>query len=621
MRPILLLCLLATLQPARSKATGLPAIPPSVLEPARMAVDDGQDPMGHRLFRTTTTRRQVNLAGWWEFVTDPEDAGEVKKYFENFPRPETSLWVPGTWNAHPRYWQYIGPAWYRRTMDMPETGSLRLLFAGVFYRARVWLDGRYLGEHEGGYLPFCFLVKELSRGAHTIVLRADNRLSDTTLPKQNVDWFSYGGIDRPVYGEIVPETWIERFHVAAAPGAGKAILTVQAAVRSGNRRVRQPIGFYVDGRELYRSVREIPPEGGSIQFETALDLPNLWSPEDPHLYSARLTIGGADDQFVRFGVRSVSTRGGELLLNGRRFKLRGVNRHEDHPDWGSALPPHLVRQDIEIIKRVGANAVRAHYPLQDMFLDYCDQNGLVFMSEVPSWQYRREQLALPAIQEKIKKCFTDMVERDRTHPSILTWSLGNEWPNPDDSYEVIRSLLDFARRMDKGHLITFITGGPNVWRVQGLVDVICVNWAQYQWYDPITYLDEAEGRKSIRDLARIHERYPDKPVILTEFGGAESQAGWHNWGNVKWSEEYQARNVEDSGRHALQQAWISGGCVWQFCDSRSSPERILAGRLHGWNTKGLVDAYRNPKMAFYSLQRLFKSWAEEAAPDLPSSGR
>jgi hypothetical protein len=128
-----------------------------------------------------------------------------------------------------------------------------------------------------------------------------------------------------------------------------------------------------------------------------------------------------------------------------------------------------------------------------------------------------------------------------------------------------------------------------------------------------------EGEKSIADLNRIHERYPDKPVILTEFGGAEAQAGWHNWGNVKWSEEYQARNVTDSARYALEQDWLSGGCVWQFADARSAPERMLAGRLHGWNGKGIVDAQRNPKLSYFGLQEIFRNGAASSARSSNSS--
>jgi beta-galactosidase/beta-glucuronidase len=206
-----------------------------------------------------------------------------------------------------------------------------------------------------------------------------------------------------------------------------------------------------------------------------------------------------------------------------------------------------------------------------------------------------------------------MVARDMNHPSVITWSLGNEWRQPDESYEVIRELIRSARPYDATRLLTFVTGGGSARRVHELTDVICVNWALYQWYDPFTVLDRSEGDKSAVELASIRERYPGKPVILTEFGGAEAQAGWHNWGNVKWSEEYQARNVEDSGLHALEQDWISGGCVWQFCDTRSAPERVLAGRLRGWNGKGIVDAHRNPKLAFYRLQQVFRSLSGSAA--------
>jgi len=117
-----------------------------------------------------------------------------------------------------------------------------------------------------------------------------------------------------------------------------------------------------------------------------------------------------------------------------------------------------------------------------------------------------------------------------------------------ESYGPIKSLIDYARSIDSTH---FVTSGAEIDRSNDLVDIICTNWAQYQWYDPITYPDENEGSKSIGKLEEIRKRFPNKPVILTEFGGAESQAGWHNWGNVKWSEEFQARNVFDSGWYSL----------------------------------------------------------------------
>ncbi len=606
--------------PARGQ---FPEIPASTLQPPLMDFDDGQDPMRSRLFRTTSRRTQIDLGGWWEFAADPGDAGETAGHAAGIPEPETRLWVPGTWNAAARYWNYVGPAWYQRRFEMPAGGNLRLHFGSVFHTAKVWLDGRLVGEHEGGYLPFDCLVPKVAKGPHRLVVRVDNRLTADSLPKQNVDWFPYGGIDRPVYAEIVPDQYIE--HVQVLPvldGGATAKLRVRAALRNlAANEAAADLRFEVDGVEVYRGEHAVPAGGGPVAFEAALRNPRLWSPSSPHLYSARMALGERDDQFTRFGVREVRVAGGAMVLNGERLKVMGVNRHEDHPEWGSASPPHVLHRDIEIIKRLGANTVRGHYSFSELFMDFCDQYGLLVMAEVPAWQYSAEQLRAPAVQEKILHHLEEMVRRDAGRPSVLTWSLGNEWPGVDRSYEVFRALLERARRLDSTRPFTLVTGGPHVRRVHELLDVICVNWARYQWYDPFTVLDRAEGEKSAADLALIHQRYPDKPVILTEFGGSEALAGWHNWGNVKWSEEFQSRNVEDSAWHALEQDWISGGCVWQYCDSRSTPERFLAGRLVGWNGKGIVDAYRSPKLAFYRLQHVFRSWTNKAFSEVPLSGR
>lgn len=609
-----------------------PEIPPSALPARMLAFDDGQDPMRSRLFRTTTVRKQIDLGGWWDFLTDPEDIGEARRYWKDFPPPETKQWVPGTWNALAAYWHYLGPAWYRCEFETAEDGNLRLRFGGVFYQSKVWLDGRELGEHEGGYLPFTFCVPNLSKGPHTLVLRVDNRLGDATLPKRNVDWFPYGGIHRPVYAEMVPPVYVERFHVVPELlSAQEARLKVRAELRNlGPQDQTVTLAFSVDGEKLSSGRHRAPLGAAAIEFEAKLANPRLWSPAHPNLYSSRLSLNGnTDDQVARFGVREIQVAGPSILLNGERIKLMGVNRHEDHPEWGSASPPHLLRQDVEIIVRLGANAVRAHYPLPEIFLDLCDQHGLLFLSEVPAWQYSPQQLQSAEVREKILNQFEEMVARDRNHPSVLIWSLGNEWPDPDQSYDAIRGILQRARAADTTRLTTLVTGGPRVRRVHGLVDVICVNWARYQWYDPFTTLDEMAGNKSVAELALIHERYPGKPVILTEFGGSEAQSGWHNWGNAKWSEEFQARNVEDSAVHSLDEDWISGGCVWQFSDSRSTPERFLAGRLRGWNGKGVLDAYRSPKLAFYQLQRVFRepptrtparpAWTSVSSGAAPSS--
>jgi beta-glucuronidase len=286
------------------------------------------------------------------------------------------------------------------------------------------------------------------------------------------------------------------------------------------------------------------------------------------------------------------------------------------------MPAHLIRQDIEILKRMGANAVRGHYPPSEMFVDFCDENGLFLLFEVPSWQYRPDQLANPVCKEKIKRQFDDMVYGNMNRPSVFSWSLGNEWRQSQQAYDDIKELVDHARTVDATHFITFITGGAHTDRATELLDIVCTNWTAYPWYSNPSYndgnpkdyeaptvLNKRIADASIGQLEQVHQRFPNKPVVVTEFGGAESQAGWHNWGNVKWSEEYQARSVWDSGKYVLEQDWISGGCVWQFCETRAVPMMILGARFRGWNAKGVVDAYRQPKLAFYKLQELFRSHA------------
>ncbi|MGE5482857.1 MAG: glycoside hydrolase family 2 protein [Bacteroidota bacterium] len=591
-----------------ANSSGHDEFSPYVLPAPRMSYDDGQDAMGSRLFATTHVRTQINLGGLWDFLPDPQHKGEAKQYYVKFPKPETSLWMPGTWNIEPRYSGYVGPAWMRRPFSLSRAGNLRLHFGGAFYRTKVWLDGEYLGGHEGGYTPFSFAVRNVKAGPHTLIVRVDNTLNDRTLPQRGVDWFPYGGIDRAVYAELVSDIWIERFHVIPRRNGETGVkLEVKALLKSlASSQRSEKLELTIDGRMIYSGKHPLGPGDSVVTFEAKLENPRLWSPENPNLYSARLVLGsGLDDQAVRFGVRWLTIEGTRILLNGKPLRLIGVNRHEDHPDWGSALPPQNLRQDVAIIKGMRANAVRGHYPPNELFLDYCDQAGLVFLNEIPAWQTTPEQLADPEVQQKIRGQFREMVERDMNHPSVLTWSLGNEWRNPDRCYKAARSLAAYARTLDSTRPLILITAAY-VGRLQELFDIIATNWSRHEWYDPATHLNSGVAERTVRQLASIHERFQDKPVLLSEFGGAESQAGWHDWSGAKWSEEFQARNVADSGDWGLRQEWIVGGCVWQFADSRSAPERILEGRLRGWNAKGILDAYRRPKLAYYEFLHLLR---------------
>ena len=598
---------------AQVQPGGFPDFTPYQLPAASMDYDDGTDPMQSRLFSTTSLREQINLTGFWEFIADPDESGDDNQYYNSWPGAETMMWVPGTWNSTARYWQYLGQAWYRRSLEMPREGNLRLRFGGVFYFCEVWLDDMKLGSHEGGYTPFEFIVPDLEQGEHNLIVKVSSKLSSETVPKYDTDWFPYGGIYRPVYAEIIPDIRIHK--IKATPEIKpdkKALVKIQVSVSNiSNRTANRELIPILNGKEM--NPVSVRCTGGisEHELEVEIDQYRLWSPESPYLYSLGMELGpGEDDQFTRIGIRSFSKQSYRLFLNQEPFKFMGVNHHDDHPDWGSALPPEIIKKEIEIIKALHANAIRKHYPASELMLDFCDQSGLVFFEEIPAWQLTPPMMANPAVKQKMKDQFVEMVDRDYNHPCIFCWSIGNEWRDMEESFDHIKEVLDFAQDFDSTHFVTLVKGGANYDKTFEYSDLYTTNWGEYEWYEGPTVPDSTVAKERIERLETIHRTLPDHPMILSECGGAGSQAGWHNWGNVKWSEEYQAINTEESAKFSLYTDWMSGGIIWQYCDTRSAPTRILSARLRGWNVKGIVDKNRQPKMSYYKLQELFGEFQE-----------
>jgi beta-glucuronidase len=595
---------------------GFPDFTPYQLPDAFMDYDDGIDPMQSRLFRTTSVREQINLSGFWDFIADPDEKGDDEKYFNSWPGTETLMWVPGTWNSTARYWQYLGQAWYRRTIEMTRPGNLRLQFGGVFYHCEIWLDGRKIGSHEGGYMSFEFIIPDLDKGKHELIVKVNSKLSSETVPKFDTDWFPYGGICRPVYAEIVPELRIQDIKATPLLKPDKqALIKTQVLIDNvSSRTIKRDLKLFLNGRLKQTLSVNCKPGISKHDLECVIDDCKLWSPENPYLYSLGIEIGDkVDDQFTRIGVRSFSKDGYKLFLNGKPFRFMGVNHHDDQPDWGSAMPPELIKKDIEIIKALNANGIRSHYPPSELLLDFCDQYGLAYFEEIPAWQLTPPMMANPVVKQKMKDQFVEMVNRDYNHPAVFCWSIGNEWREMEKCYDDLKEVLEFAQGIDSTHFVTLVKGGASLDRAFELSDLYTTNWDEYDWYGDPTIPDSTLAKSRIERLAAIHREFPDHPIILSEVGGAGAQAGWHNWGNVKWSEEFQAINTAESFKFSLYTEWMSGGFVWQFCDTRSAPTRILSARLRGWNVKGIVDNYRNPKMSYYKLQGLFKEYLEQKA--------
>lgn len=553
------------------------------------------------LYDRTPRRRKVILDGWWEFCTDPSEQGESGAYFAHFPKSRR-VWVPGCWSTELGLQGYQGVAWYRKSFHCDFEGRAKLTFGAVADHAKVWLNGLYLGEHEGGFTAFDLLA-ELRPGENEIVVRVDNRHSDITLPKEGVDWFPYGGITRSVICEEIGTSFIQYIHV-------RSEVNGQVEVRAylwnpGQSAVTCPLSLAIGDKVAQE--RSVTIAGGERQEEVLqarIAHPHLWSPEHLHLYMATVHLG-KDEYRTRFGLREVRVVGKHLLLNGKRIFIRGVNRHEDHPDWGFALPPKLMKQDIDIIKDLNCNAIRgSHYPNHPAFLDLCDEEGLLFFAEIPAWQYSALQLATSPTKEKMTRMLQEMIIQQFNHPCIFAWSLHNECQTDVekvgdvDLAAATRELFALARSLDDTRPVTYVS--HKYWHDKhlALADILCLN-AYIGWY-----VDELEGGDLREYLRRMAELHPDKPILITEFG-AGGIPGYRNLSAPKWSEEYQAQHLRRSIEMMRENDQVAGCFVWQYCDTLVHPARALR-RPRSLNNKGLVDEYRRPKLSYFTVREIFE---------------
>ncbi|MBL7201771.1 MAG: beta-galactosidase [Anaerolineae bacterium] len=551
------------------------------------------------LYDRTPKRAKVTLDGWWELCIDREELCETPADLDRLQARRA--WVPGCWNTELDLQDYQGVAWYRRLFECDFPGQARLVLGAVADLAQVWLDDQYLGEHEGGFTAFEF-VTSVQAGIHELVVRVDNRHSETTLPKEGVDWFPYGGITRSVICEQVGAAFVRNVHVRGdLQGQVEAQVYVQNLDQAP---VTLPLSLSIDGVLCVEETVTIA--GGECQVETLrarIAGPRLWSPEQPNMYTATVRLA-EDEHQARFGLREIRVRGVDILLNGEKIWIRGVNRHEDHPDWGFALPPKLMGRDIDIIRGLNCNAVRgSHYPNHPTFLDMCDEAGLLFFAEIPAWQYSAAQLATSPTYDKMAQTLREMVDQQHNHPCIFTWCLHNECrTDAEDEGDVdltaaTSKLFALARSLDDTRPVTFAS--DKYWRDRQLhqADVICLN-EYIGWY-----VDELDGADFEAYLRRMAERHPDKPILITEFG-AGGIPGYHSMPGLKWSEEYQAQHLKRSIETMLENDHVSGCFVWQYCDIMVHPSRALR-RPRSLNNKGLVDEYRRPKLGYWIVKELY----------------
>ena len=565
-----------------------------------------------RLFPEHKIRRVDSLNGLWLFRVDPKDEGEKNSWFAGIPSPDT-IGVPSVWNEEHGLLDYEGAAWYEKTF-YTNGGVLRFCFGAVMNTAKVWLDGKYLGYHNGGYCQFDFTVEGVSEGEHTITVMADNRLNDKTIPQPKVDWYHYGGITRDVSVETLEGIAVVYNRLEYTLSDNLSSITGRFVIECYNAGDKEssPLTVSVGDVTVFDGVVSVPPHSvKEITLpEFTMDNIKLWDADSKELYTVKFKTE-LDDLYDKVGFRKVEVVGSDILLNGKKLEIRGVNRHEEYPGFGFAFPLARMKKDIDLVFDLGCNAIRgSHYPNTREFVDYLDESGLLFWSEIPIWGggFSTESLEDEDILGLGLEMHREMVKYYYNHPSIIFFGMHNEiLTNDKESVEMSRRYYEYLKENGGNRLVVYATCLPIGDLCLKYTDVICIN-KYIGWYEGKSLSDWDQFIEDFRDYARSFG-VGHLPIIFSEFGGA-ALYGFHDTECPKWSEEHQSRLLEYCLNLFHKHPAVSGSFIWQFCDIRTCPEMGFT-RARGYNNKGIMNEHRRPKSAYYAVKKCYNSFKEE----------
>jgi beta-glucuronidase len=362
-----------------------------------------------------------------------------------------------------------------------------------------------------------------------------DRIPATLSRNWSFDWWNYGGIVRDVSLHLSSRAHVARQHTVAVPHltgwdeADAATVTATVTVRNASVEPLEAtlVGDVLDdatGRSVLDDLPTLtvsiaPGQDIDVELVAAMASPQLWHFDHPHLYrwSTTLevdgqTLHGAEDVF---GVRTVELADARFYLNGEPVRLVGFTRHADSPERGLAESVTVMAADYDDLKRLNMVFSRpVHYPQSEFILDYCDRNGILLIPEVPAWQLRADQMADPEMLELAKQQLREMIIDQFNHPSVWAWSVGNEFDSRSDAgHAYVAEMMALAKSLDPTRPVGFASNRLDTAPgddATGLADLVLMNQYFGTWMGPKGRLGEA--------LDLIHDTWPDKVVIISEFG-------------------------------------------------------------------------------------------------------
>ena len=574
-----------------------------------------------------------DLAGEWAFEHDDQDIGRKESWFANparlggvitvpFP-PESEMSGIADPNFHPVVWysRIISPEDVAASGRSLERDRVVLHFGAVDYRASVWIDGQFIGSHEGGQTPFSFDVTEAlsAQKNGVLVVRAEDDPHDVAQPRGKQDWLEKPhviwyhrttGIWQPVWLESVPDQRIDALSWTPNVPAGNVAFEVDLSRRPATTltvQVELSMAGEVLARQSFSTVE--PRSQATIQIARQVNGQAfealLWSPENPRLIDAHIVIIAGDgnildESFSYFGLRSVGVAGGRFLLNDRPYFVRSVLEQGYWPQSHLAAPSaDALRAEVELIKTLGFNAARIHEKVEDpRFLYWADRLGLLIWGEMGStYEFSPEAVA------RVTREWTEVVRRDRSHPSIVTWvPLNESWgvqqiAHDDAQLSFAQSLYHLTRALDPSRPVISNDGWEHA-----TSDILTINDyagtaeqldANYKDIDAIRALVAGMGPAG-RRLQLIPREVDGQSIMVTEFGGVSfaPDAVDDSWGyTTATSYEDFERRVSGLVGSLRDNPILSGFCYTQLTDTMQE-------------TNGLTDANRNPKLPIAAIRSI-----------------
>ena len=492
--------------------------------------------------------------------------------------PHTVKEVPFNYGNEKDYQTICG---YRKTFTNTEdmTGKrVFLCFAGAAHLAYVYLNGHELCKHTCGYTAFeTELSQFLEPFENEVIIKLDTRETNNIPPFGNViDYMTYGGLYREVTLEIRENNYISDTFVRTMDNVVSCTLTFDCVIADGEicTQIYDSNGTKVSEKSVTIQNRTKEVQTKEITFSLTVDNPSLWELDHPVLYTAVFNYGNGKKE-VLFGFRDAIFQKDGFYLNGKKIKLRGLNRHQSYPYVGYAMPSSMQKMDADILKyELGVNAVRtSHYPQSQHFIDRCDEIGLLVFTEIPGWQYIGDSQWQDTAIENCR----EMIVQYRNHASIILWGVRvNESVDNDEFYKrtnTLAHILDSTRQ----------TSGVRYLQKSSLLeDVYAFN--DFSYY----------GGKG-HALRRKNQVTSDwrKPYFVSEYNG-------HMYPTKIYDDE--THRLEHAMRHAsvlrsmYSQKEIAGCFGWCMFDYNTHKDFGSGDRVC---YHGVMDMFRNPKPATY----------------------